>query len=300
MLVQIKRRLPRFIVLMSVLFSCLPIEAVSDVRTIRVLQIQSEDLIHNNYYGKTLSMALDKSVKEHGPYEIVPVDAHMRQKRQFVSLNTNLIDVVWTGTSAEREKLAQPIRIPLLKGMLGHRVFVIRKTDLNKFRSLNSLQELAKLRAVQGLDWPDVDALKHAGLKVEDQISRNSLYKMVSNKIVDYHPRSTMEILDEFRGTNDPALAIEQKHLLVYPAAMYFFVRTEDTDLANRLTTGLRNAIADGSFDEHFLSFPSHREALKLFYDGKRVIHRLENPFMSPETPYADRSLWTTLPANQF
>lgn len=192
----------------------------------------------------------------------------MRQKRQFVSLNIRLIDVMWTETSAAREKLAQPIRIPLLKGMLGHRVFVIRKDDIEKFRSLNSLREFTRLKAVQGLDWPDVDVLEHAGLEVEDQISRNSLYKMVSNSIVDYHPRSTIEILDEFRGSNDRALAIEQKHLFVYPAAMYFFVRKNDVDMQKRLTTGLRKAIADGSFDKHLMSFPSHREALSLFYDG--------------------------------
>lgn len=273
-------------------------EELSNQQVVRYMDNKADINSHQTYYSSALKLALQKSANQYGPYTLKPIPVHMRQKRQFASLESGIIDVMWTGTSAEREKLALPIRIPLLKGMLGHRVFVIRKTEMSRYQKIDSLLGLSTLKAVQGLDWPDVDVLKHAGLKVENLVWRQSLYKLVSSGIVDYYPRSTIEVLDELRGVDEPDLIIEQKHLLAYPIAMYFFVRKQDEAVAARISAGLRMAIGDGSFDRNFLAFPSHKEALETFYNGERLVHQISNPFMSEATPLDDPTLWYKLPSS--
>lgn len=239
-------------------------------------------------------MALEKTIDEYGAYQLKAVPVSMRQQRQFISLDDNLLDVMWTATSAEREKRALPVRIPLLKGLIGHRVFVIRKTDVERFAQLDRLEDLARLTAVQGLAWPDVDILRNAGLKVENLVWRKSLYKMVSSGIVDYYPRSVLEVLDEWKSEFEPDLVIEQKHLLIYPSAMYFFVRRENAQLASRLSLGLTKAIEDGTFDRLFLAEPSHQKALSTFLNEKRRVHFINNPLLPEATPLEDESLWYT------
>ena len=57
----------------------------------------------------------------------------------------NGIDVFWSVTSDEREKQALAVRIPIVKGVLGYRLGVIKKSRLEFFTKLRSDGELKKL-----------------------------------------------------------------------------------------------------------------------------------------------------------
>ncbi|MCX4029761.1 hypothetical protein H0A36_18915 [Endozoicomonas sp. SM1973] len=63
----------------------------------------------------------------------------MTQSRAFLSLGRQL-DVVWSMTSIERETLFTPVRIPLLKGLLGHRIFIIRNGEEQRFEGIVSFR----------------------------------------------------------------------------------------------------------------------------------------------------------------
>ncbi len=94
----------------------------------------------NLYYADLLRLALDKTVNSDGPYKCKMTKRNMMQKRAIASLEAGReIDVVWTMTSKNREKILLPIRIPILKGLLGHRIFIIRKQDREKFALVNTL-----------------------------------------------------------------------------------------------------------------------------------------------------------------
>lgn len=247
---------------------------------------------HRNYYISALQLAFEKSEEKYGSVVLQPEKINMRQGRQFIGLDSKLIDVLWTATSTEREKQALPIRIPLLKGLIGHRVLVIRKSDASRFDSITNFAELSKQLAVQGHDWPDLTILAHAGMRVEKGIRGSSLYKLVSEGIVDYFPRSVLEVLDELEQVSDSQLIIDQRHLLIYPSAMYFFVRRGDQELAERIEYGLLRAIEDGSFEKNFLTYPAHARVLKTFDFERRIKHHLNNPLLPSVTPLEHQSLW--------
>ncbi len=77
----------------------------------------------------------------------------MQQGRAILSLmQGEHVDVVWTMTSRKREKQLLPIRIPLLKGLQGYRIFIINENDNEKFNKISTLEDLRELVAGQGRD----------------------------------------------------------------------------------------------------------------------------------------------------
>jgi hypothetical protein len=247
---------------------------------------------HGQYFVSILKLALDKTKPQFGAYQLMPVTTPMRQSRQFKGLTTSELDLVWSVTSNQRESQARPIRVPLLKGLIGYRVFMIAKSNAEQFKAIDSLKQLANFTAIQGHDWPDTHILQTAGLKVETAVWHKSMHKLISSGVADYYPRSLLEIFDEIKNSNDPKLQVNPYHVIVYPSAIYFFVNQENHNLANRLEIGLKQAIEDGSFDELFYSFSGHKKALSSFPLKQASIFRIANPLIPKNTPLDDKRLW--------
>jgi len=74
----------------------------------------------------------------------------------------------------------------------------------------------------------------------------------------------------------DKGLVIEQSLMLYYPAPIYFFVNSVDTELADRIARGLTIAINDGSFNELFLSTPGFKKGYEEIAGKRRRIFELE------------------------
>lgn len=225
---------------------------------------------YSPYYVGLLKLVVEKTVAELGEVTFVALPVSMSTERKFVSLTTGMTDIMWTTTTADREALAHAIKIPLLKGLLGKRVFVIHKKDREKFSNIHTLAELAKLTAIQGFGWPDVTKMRNAGLKVDTMEWHPNMHKLVSDGIVDYYPRSVLEVIDELSSINDPDLLIEQNLLLNYDLLNYFFVAKHNQSLADRITLGLQKSMLDGSFAAYFKQYPGHSEALNLL-SNRRV-----------------------------
>ncbi|MCP3922029.1 MAG: hypothetical protein GY714_05515 [Desulfobacterales bacterium] len=62
--------------------------------------------------------------------------------------------------SKEAHKKAYPIRIPLNKGLVSYRLFLIHKDNADQFKQISTIDRLKKLIPGQGLGWNDVDILK--------------------------------------------------------------------------------------------------------------------------------------------
>lgn len=150
-----------------------------------------------NYFIDVLQLAIDKSTSQYGPAKLQVVDIPMEQQRQLKSLNDNILDVMWAMTSIQREKYALPVRIPLLKGLLGYRVLVVRKDQQQRFSAITQLSQLKKLTAVQGFGWSDVQILQDNGFKVEMSSWYDTIYKSLNSGFYDYFPRSVLEVAEE-------------------------------------------------------------------------------------------------------
>jgi len=74
----------------------------------------------------------------------------------FLKKGSDRINLHWMGTSAQLEKDLLPIRFPIYRGLLGHRIFIIHKDDQGKFDDVKTLVDLQKYRGIQGIGWADI------------------------------------------------------------------------------------------------------------------------------------------------
>jgi hypothetical protein len=131
-----------------------------------------------------------------GPCAIVSVDHHTTRMRSTVLIRSRQgIDLFWATTSLDREEALRPIRIPLLKGLMGHRVLLIQADDQDTFSQVKTLEDLQKLRAGQGADWPDTGILRSNGIEVVTSSYYDALPRMLAAGRFDFFPRGAAEVL---------------------------------------------------------------------------------------------------------
>ena len=73
----------------------------------------------------------------------------------------------------------EQILIPLDKGLIGYRVFLINKDRQPEFSAITTLEELKHLKVGQGLSWADVEVWRANGFDVIEGSNYNGLFHMV-------------------------------------------------------------------------------------------------------------------------
>lgn len=247
------------------------------------------------YQWEVLRMALEKTTPQWGPYRLVASEV-MTERRQAYELRnaTGALNVMYLGTTPEFERELVPVRIPIDRSLGGYGVFLVRAGEQARFDAVRRLEDLRQFTYGQGLGWIDVEILRSNGFKVVTGSSYDGLFEMLVNRRFDVFLRGAVEILDEYepRQAELRDLRIEDSLILYYPLPMYFwFARTpEGRRLAQRAEAGLRLMLADGSYDEVFDRY--QRAKIERLHLKTRTIFRIENPFLGPETPLADKRLW--------
>lgn len=267
-----------------------------DAATVLIPQQLASSSGHTNYFETLLQLALDHHSEGEKPLKVAQIDFYLAQARMIRALRLGEdLDVFWTMTTTERETQMQPIRIPLLKGLLGHRVFLIRADRQADFAKIETVEQLASLTAGQGTDWPDTAILRANNLKVITTTKFEQLFLMLRGKRFDYFPRGINEAWLELERHQGEDLAIEETIVLSYPAPMYFYVKNGNAELAARIEQGLETMIDDGCFDAHFNSHPSTRDAIARSNIKNRKTFKLPNPNLPSETPIDNPRYWLTL-----
>ena len=241
-----------------------------------------------NYYSQLLDLCLTKSNKN---YQLAPTAFHVEQERalQLIEANRGL-EVIWTFTTSAREEKLMPIRIPIDRGLFGWRIFLIKKSNQKLFNDVENAEQLAKLRAGQGHDWPDTDILQSNNFLISGSTTYEGLFDMLARDHIQYFPRSMLEIALELKSHPTHDLAIESNLALHYPTALYFFVNKKNTELADDLQKGLQIAIEDGSFKKLFDSHFS--ETIRTANLAQRKIISINNPLLPAQTPLSESRYW--------
>lgn len=249
------------------------------VDTVTISKQQTITNAQNKYYQSLIKLVMDKSQHKFGPYKIQTTKLDIPQKRSVQMLAENKrLSLIWTMTSLEREKKLLAIHFPLLKGLLGHRVFIINRKDTHKFQNISSLNDMKSLKAGQGAGWPDTEILKHNGLRVIESRDYQQLFLMLKANRYDYFPRGITEAWDELNNLKDDSLIVEPTLLLRYQAPIYFFVNKTNQRLHDRLTYGLQQASKDGSFDTLFNQQEMFQKSIQQAKLDQRTIIDLQNP----------------------
>lgn len=260
--------------------------------TLKIVAPTDQIYTTQSFYVDLVTLVMDKSSEKYGAYQLELLNSQMYQARQFISLQHGRVDVVWSMTSNEREAKAMPIRIPLLKGLNGFRIFAINEKNVLPFRAIKSIDGFKSLLAGQGHDWPDVPILEHNGLRVYHYVEFKDLYKLLSKGRIDYFPRNVLEIWDELKVLEEKNIVVDKSNIFIYRAPVYFFLRPEDTALAERMRFGLELAQKDGSFEHLLVNHPAHQDFFANISIAARNVYFLDNPLLPPETPLGDASLW--------
>ena len=190
-----------------------------------------------------------------------------------------------------------PIRIPVYKGLMGHRVLLVHRDNQRLFSEVNSFNDLMGFKLGQGRGWPDTTIMKHNGLTVVEATKYSGLFHMTDGKRFDAFPRGIHEPWSEMEARKNLALAVDAHVMLVYKMPFYLFVNPQKAGLAKDLERGLMAAIEDGSFDQYFYQNETVQMVLKKVNLSGFKVFELENPDLPRLTPVDDAKLWVDLQA---
>lgn len=273
-------------VFFALLALLLPLPGMAAPITVTIPRAETERDPRSQFPFQLLEQVLQRSGRD---YVLKKSAVRMQQGRAVLQLQKGEgVDVVCYMTSAEREALLLPIRIPVDKGLIGWRLLMINKTQAMRWKRIAASSEFRELTAGQGSDWPDFAILRANGFKVYGTSNYDSLFSMLESERIDYLPRAVNEVWLEADA--------HQEHLMVEPAlafryvtASYFFVRKGNEQLAADIATGFDKMLADGSYEKMFQEYYGEvirRSALK----DRRIIE-LINPLLPNGIPVERRNL---------
>ncbi|MDF2179331.1 amino acid ABC transporter substrate-binding protein [Aliiglaciecola sp. CAU 1673] len=242
-----------------------------------------------NYPLRLLSEALNATGVN---YKLMPSERILLQSKALKQLQANReVNVVWSMTDNQREADLLPIRIPIYKGLVGVRLFLIKPEHEKWFQGIRSFEQLTAYRPVSGHDWPDTKILQANGLDAVTGPDYEQLFQMMLEGKADFFPRSVVEIWDEWK--NQEQLQIESHLALYYPTATYYFVNKNNVVLANLIQSGLQRILDNGRFEALFMA--EYAPMLEQAKMAERRIFTLDNPILPKDTPVADKRLWFDL-----
>jgi hypothetical protein len=256
----------------------------------KVIRLNNVSDPNAEYAIAMLRLALSH-IDEEYRIEINTQDLTQSRVEEEVRLNGKL-NLLFTSSGGRLEEDLRPIRIPLFKGLLGYRIFIINEDNQHRFDNITTLEQLKKVSVGQGRTWGDTFILKTAGFNVITTTKYDGLFYMVEGGRFDAFPRGVHEPFVELAARPEMELAIEKNLMLAYKMPFYFFASKESEAMAQDIERGLNAAIANGSFDEAFMNARAVQDVIqKANMKNRRVFH-IDNPLLPPETPLEREELW--------
>lgn len=245
-----------------------------------------------DYRWQVLQLALAHSASPGETFTLEPYSEDVTQNRAVLLLQSKAIDVIALGPNPERETQMLPIRIDILRGIIGYRVLLIRAGDQARIAHMDDQAMRQQLTFGLNEQWADFPVLHANGFRTETSNSYESLFNMLMEGRFNAFSRGLNEASREFdaRRQRYPQLAIEQTKALYYPYPIYFWVNKDNTALAQRITRGLQLSLADGSFRRLFET--TYAAEIAMLKNQRRHVIRLSNPVLPAGDPEPDTRWW--------
>jgi hypothetical protein len=230
------------------------------------------------------------------PVQLRAYREDVSQNRAMELLHDHAIDVIALGVSPERMSRLLPVRIDILRGILGYRILFVRADEQSKIKAMDDERLRRNLLFGMGAQWADVPIMQSNGFRVETSPGYENLFDMLEAGRFDAFARGLNEINREAVSVlpKYPNLVVESSKALYYPYPVYFFVNRENVSLARRIELGLKLALADGSFRRLFLQ--DHGRDIALQHLKLRHVICLRNSLPDHAMP-PDTSWWWKQPA---
>ena len=244
------------------------------------------------YRWQLLELALAHTRATDGAVRLVPYTEDISQNRGMELLQAGQINVIALGTNAERESHMLPIKIDILRGLVGFRLLVIRAADQARIAQMDEQALRKQLTFGLNSQWADVPIMQASGFTVVTATNYENLFGMLAAERFDAFPRGLNEAARELEERKDsyPQLVVEKSKALFFPYPVYFWVNKNDTALAQRIERGLNLSLEDGSFRKLFETY--HANEIAALAKEHRQVIRLSNPVLPEKTPEPDTHWW--------
>lgn len=206
----------------------------------------SEHKGRDNFYIELLEKSFS-GVGEPLNLKKVPIP----QLRASYLLERGEVDILWMLESKQRNEQFIPIKVGLTNGLIGKRVFLIKKGDSARFSDVDSLFSFQqrKLIAGMGTKWFDAKVWRKNKLLYREQIGDwQAIYgKVAANREYDYFPRGVNEVIAESKLY--PDLEIEPSLVFEYERDFLFYLSPYSAHKYSALEKALIYAEETGLID---------------------------------------------------
>ncbi|MAE74453.1 MAG: hypothetical protein CL675_10185 [Bdellovibrionaceae bacterium] len=252
----------------------------ADVLTVKVNAGVSVKDTRYHFFIELLDQVLKATRSSFGPYRIKRIYQDSQQK-VAASLESGKLNVaILTNGKAEADRQLMYVPYPLMMGLLGYRVLLIREADQDQFSKVTSIEGLKNFRGGYNRRWADYSVLTTNGLKLVTRTKYELMLQLLQKGKADYLSRSILEVEAELKKhfQSEPKVKIDSHLLLHYNFANFFYVKAEDQLLYHRLTTGFEAIIASGKWLK--LIEAHYGKGFRQMRFEDRQLIRLENPDM--------------------
>lgn len=250
---------------------------------------------HFEIVRKILLAALEETKNDYGPYILKENPKYTQAREVVLTADDKMLNLTWSMTSISREEKLQPVKVPLLMGLIGLRTLIIRKEDKARFEKIVKISELKKIKLGQEKDWPDTEILRSQGFNVFPFSSYNSSFDLLRIGRYDFYPRGVTEPYTEIHQYGLGDLIVDENHAFFYHAPFYFFVSKKNKRLYKRLNDGMERLVLKGKLRELLLNDPIVRVSLLKSKISSRKIHYINNPYFLDEKLKKRKELWLDL-----
>ncbi len=242
------------------------------------------------YEFGVIEMALEFAEEDY-VLEVEEIDG-LTQSRLSEMLSNGDVDLMFSGYSTNRENTFLQVNIPMTRGILGHRAFMIHGDKKDALTHVKTIEQLRQFCVGTGTDWPDADIMEKNGFCVE-RAPRNKLWEMLENKRFDLLTRAIHEAYRELPEVQAkyPQIVLNETVILAYPFDFFIYVPKQNTHLWQIVTNGLLEAYRTGAFMEHFRNDPAIRRGIQAMQSGRQTFH-IENQAMDAATRTIDARFW--------
>ena len=250
----------------------------ADVLTVKVNAGVSAKDTRYHFFIELLDQVLKETRSSFGPYRIKRIYQDSQQK-VAASLESGKLNVaILTNGKAEADRQLMYVPYPLMMGLLGYRVLLIREADQDQFSKVTSIEGLKNYRGGYNRRWADYSVLTTNGLKLVTRTKYELMLQLLQKGKADYLSRSILEVEAELKKhfQSEPKVKIDSHLLLHYNFANFFYVKAENQLLYHRLTTGFEAIIASGKW----LIEAHYGKGFRQLKLEKRKLIRLENSDM--------------------
>jgi ABC-type amino acid transport substrate-binding protein len=270
-----------------------PQKTISYVRAASAADVDA----HAAFGWDVLAVVLERTRASHGDYRLTttPDPAQALRFRHARTSSDIQVNVVILTIGPDWSDTLMPVRIPLLRGLLGYRLLLIHRQDLDRFSRINTLDDLKEVSFGSVDHWTDTAILKNAGLKVVTGNTYAGLFKMLEAGRFETLTRGVHQIEQEMAAIekNPGNDIVVEPHLLMHyflPVYFWFSRDPEGQRRAERVKAGLQMMVADGSLER---MFNERFGAVIAKYDlAHRTVIELPDSLLVPEDPINDARLW--------